>query len=118
MIRETPEGGPAVDAFRLGRIEPLLFGAEPPHWDAARQRRRNPGYTRKPSAQQRLLAAVAPGSNPEDLDIDYTLGPDGELSEVTVRDQRTGHVIRRLHAGDLDHLGDSSAPGMLFERRG
>jgi hypothetical protein len=107
-----------MDSLRLARIEPAHLGADPPRWDSASQYHRQPAQRRRPPARQRLLASLAPGYDPESLDVEYEVDSDGELLVISVRDRASGTIIRRLLASELKSLGDQSAPGMLIERRG
>jgi hypothetical protein len=89
---------------------------------AADGRREGGGYQRprrQPSSRERLLAAVAPGREPETCEVDYVVDAQGMMVAVLVRDVSNGEVIARIEAADLWQLGNQEAAGgLLLERKG
>lgn len=105
--------------LRLPSIDHVHFATESAAWNG---RGRQNGYEKKQprkTAKQRLVAALAPGRQPETCEVDYVVDSQGMMVAVLVRDVSTGEVVARINAGDLWQLGpEEAAGGLLLERRG
>ena len=105
--------------LRLAGVDPVHIAASPAYRDG---RGSAGAYKRPPrqrTARERLVAALAPGREPESCEVDYVVDAGGLMVAVLVRDVSTGEVIVRINAEDLWQLGsEEAAGGMLLERRG
>ncbi len=105
--------------LRLGAIDRVRLstgsiGQEGRDRGAGHQRPR-----RERSARERLVAALAPGRQPEACEVDYVVNASGMVVAVLLRDVPTGEVIARINAEDLWKLGaHEAAGGLLLERKG
>jgi len=105
--------------LRLAAIDHVGIATDSAAWNGrgGQQPHRRPRTGR--GSRERLVAALAPGREPETCEVDYVVDGEGRMVAVLVRDVQTGEVIARINAEDLWQLGaEEGAGGLLLERRG
>jgi hypothetical protein len=108
-----------VADLRLAGIDPVHIATAAAYRDG----RGNAGAYKRPprqrTARERLVAALAPGREPESCEVDYVVDAKGLMVAVLVRHVATGEVVARINAEDLWQLGsEEAAGGLLLERKG
>ena len=115
----SPRKESAVADLKLAAVTPARIAPEATAWDGRGQRGPYERPKRQRTARERLVAALAPGREPESCEVDYVVDGKGLMVAVLVRDVTTGEVIARINAEDLWQLGsEEAAGGLLLERRG
>ena len=105
--------------LRLTAIDHIHIATDSAAWDGRGHRGAYERPKRQRSVRERLVAALAPGREPETCEVDYVVDGAGIMVAVVVRDLSTGEVIARINAEDLWQLGSQEAAGgLLLERRG
>lgn len=104
--------------LRLARIDPVHIALEGARWEQRRQPRRD-GERQTGTPHERLIAAAAPGVDPDSCEVDYVLDGEGNLKYVIIHERASGRELARIAPEALGHLTASGeARGLLFERRG
>ncbi len=112
LLVSNPRSWPAPEA--VDRVRPSSVATDGRGHQGAYQRPKQKG-----SSRERLVAAVAPGRDPESCEVDYVVDAQGTMVAVLVRDVLNGEVIARINAEDLWQLGsEEAAGGILLERKG
>jgi hypothetical protein len=119
MIRVIPGGTGTVADTKLARIEPVSAGIRATQWEQHGQYPRGQKRRKAPqSARARLLAALLPGVDASECEVECGVDERGEPSGVIVRD-RHGRVLARLTISQLATMEASGDQGgILFEQRG
>lgn len=105
--------------LRLTAVDRVSFAASSVATDGRGHQGAYQRPKQKRSSRARLVAAVAPGRDPESCEVDYVVDAEGTMVAVLVRDVVTGEVIARINAEDLWQLGsEEAAGGILLERKG
>ena len=104
--------------LKLARVDSVHIALE----GARREQRRPPrrdGEQEKGTPHDRLVAAAAPGVDPDACEVEYVLDAEGNLKAVVIRELGSGRELARIAPEALGHLTASGeSRGLLFERKG